>query len=100
MSSRLFFSTLSGNWHNFNVSLFDFHLQPMFQSIVTHIRLTYAIDGQLIAIGNTTWQTKNLTSVSVEQAKLAVVIPAPLFTGPAELEKSYAKFCIEEVTSA
>ena len=62
-----------------NVSLLNFHLPPMFQSTVTHIRLSYAIDGQLIAIGNTTWQTKNLTSVSVEQAKLTVGIPTPLF---------------------
>lgn len=52
----------------------------MFQSTVPHIRLSYAIDGQLIAIGNTTWQTKNLTSVSVEETKLAVGIPTPLFT--------------------
>lgn len=51
----------------------------MFQSTIPHTKLSYAIDGQLIAIGSTTWQTKNLTSVSVMHAKLAVNIPAPLY---------------------
>lgn len=61
----------------------------MFQRTVPHLRLSYSIDGQLIAIGNTTWQTKNLTSVRVEQAKLAFGTPAPLFKQDEPKRKLY-----------
>lgn len=60
----------------------------MFKSTVPQISLNYAIDGQLIATGNTTWQTKNLTSVSVEQSKLELGVPGPRF----ELEKPRRQF--------
>lgn len=52
----------------------------MFQKSVTHVKFDFSIDGMLIAIGNTTWQTKNLTSVSIEKGRLAVDLPAPSFT--------------------
>ncbi len=61
----------------------------MFQRTIPHLRLSYAIDGQLIAIENTTWQTKNLTSVRVEQAKLAVGILAPIFKQDEPKRKFY-----------
>ena len=72
----------------------------MFQRTVPHVRLSYAIDGQLIAIGNTTWQTKNLTSVSVERAKLAVAIPAPFFRQDQPKRKLYVGWLLLSVAVA
>lgn len=61
----------------------------MFKSTIPQIRLNYAIDGQLITTGNTTWQTKNLTSVSVEQSKLKMEVPEPGFKPEKPLRRFY-----------
>lgn len=82
------------------VSLLDFYRVPMFQRTIPHLRLSYAIDGQLIAIENTTWQTKNLTSVRVEQAKLAVGIPAPLFKQDEPKRKFYVGWLLFAVAAS
>ncbi len=71
----------------------------MFQRTIPHLRLSYAIDGQLIAIENTTWQTKNLTPVRVEQAKLAVGIPAPVFKQDEPKRKFYVGWLLFAVAA-
>lgn len=72
----------------------------MFQRTIPHLRLSYAIDGQLIAIENTTWQTKNLTSVRVEQAKLAVGILAPIFKQDEPKRKFYLGWLLFAVAAS
>jgi len=54
----------------------------MFKDLVPHARLSYSIDSELIAIGNTTWQTKNVTSVSVEQDSISMLEAEPAFASP------------------
>ena len=51
----------------------------MFTKFVPHRCIQYNIDSNLITLGNTTWQTKNVTSVSVDKraAKLATDEPMP-----------------------
>ena len=54
----------------------------MFKDYVPHVRLAYVIDGDLIVIGNTTWQTKNITSVSIAQQKILMRAVEPMFVVP------------------
>ena len=72
----------------------------MFQRIVPHLRLSYSIDAQLIAMGNTTWQTKNVTSVRVEHLKLVVGIPAPFFKQEAPKRKFYLGWLLFAVAAS
>jgi hypothetical protein len=50
----------------------------MFKRFVHHVKVDFNIGVNLIEIGNTTWQTKNVTSVSVDNkvAKLGIVEPS------------------------
>lgn len=54
----------------------------MFKNYAPHVRLAYVIDGDLIVIGNTTWQTKNITSVSIAQQKILMRAVEPMFAIP------------------
>ena len=40
-------------------------------------KVSYSIDNELIAIGTTTWQTKNLTSVSISHSKIEMQSRVP-----------------------
>ena len=51
----------------------------MFKDTIPHACLPYSIDSELIAIGNTTWQTKNVTSVSVEHESIPMLTAEPAF---------------------
>ena len=59
----------------------------MFKDLVPHARLSYSIDSELIAIGNTTWQTKNVTSVSVEHESIPMLEAEPAFAAPEPTRK-------------
>jgi hypothetical protein len=51
----------------------------VFQGFVKQIPLQWEVDGELIAIGNTTWQTKNIASVRIESETGVLKGRKPLF---------------------
>jgi hypothetical protein len=59
----------------------------MFKDFVPHARLSYSIDSDLIAIGNTTWQTKNITSVSIEQRSIQMRTAEPSYSKAKPIRK-------------
>ena len=56
----------------------------MFKKFVRYIKVDFDIGVNLIAIGSTTWQTKNVTSVSVDEqvAKLGISKPSMQIAKP------------------
>lgn len=72
----------------------------MFTEFVPHHFIQYNIDSNLIALGNTTWQTKNVTSVTVDKqtAKLEIDEPVPSHQPP-EREVRSGFFAIAIVLS-
>lgn len=58
-----------------------------FTSTVPRRDITYRIENDLIAIGATTWQTKNLTAVSIDQARVKMLVPEPQFKADKPTQK-------------
>ncbi len=54
----------------------------MFTTEISHNTLTFRIDSGLIEIGSTNWQTKNISSVSIDQERLRFSEPEPKLTEP------------------
>lgn len=50
----------------------------MFAKTLPHITLPYSADRHFVAIGNTTWQTKNIAAVSVAEHQIIFDIPEPV----------------------
>jgi hypothetical protein len=54
----------------------------MFSATIPRVIFPYSADSNLFAIGSTTWQTKNITAVSIGEQSLTFVEPEPRHVDP------------------